>query len=177
LQHAIGGYDPALPHSGDLEMWLRAAAVMDIGRVNGVGQGYYRIHPSSMQRTIMAGQVIDLRGRLDAFEKVLVGPEALVGDGQQLFSQARRALATAALDCARSAVDRGRHIEEPLDDYLAFAAHTWPEVRESRRWRAIAKSASAPARRPDRGPGPAARRLVEDTRAKIRWRRWRWTGV
>ena len=27
LQHEIGGYDPLLPHSGDLEMWLRAAAI------------------------------------------------------------------------------------------------------------------------------------------------------
>ena len=177
LQHAIGGYDPGLPHSGDLDMWLRAAAVMDVGRINGAGQGYYRIHPSSMQRTIMAGHLIDLEGRLDAFAKVLVGPETLVRDGQELFAEARRALSTAALDCARSACDRGRRTQEPVDDYLAFAARTWPQVRQTRRWRAIAKSASADARRPDRGLGPAARRVVEDVRAKVRWRRWRWAGV
>ena len=26
-QHRVGGYRPELPHSGDLEMWLRLAAV------------------------------------------------------------------------------------------------------------------------------------------------------
>ena len=177
LQHAIGGYDPALPHSGDLAMWLGAAAAMDVGRINGPGQGYYRIHPSSMQRTINAGHVIDLEGRLDAFEKVLVGPEALVRDGHELFAQAKRALAMAAIDCARSACDRGRSAQEPVDDYLAFAARTWPPVRETRRWRAVSRTASGEIRRADGSPGSAARRVVEDVRAKVRWRRWRWTGV
>ena len=45
VQQAIGGYNPDLPHSGDFEMWLRAAAVADVGRVNGPCQAFYRVHP------------------------------------------------------------------------------------------------------------------------------------
>ena len=33
IQHRIGGYTARLPHSGDMEMWLRAAAVSDIGHI------------------------------------------------------------------------------------------------------------------------------------------------
>ena len=84
VQHEIGGYDPELPHSGDLAMWLRAATVSDIGRVNGPAQGLYRVHTNSMQRTTYAGHSIDLEGVYDAFEKVLVGPGLQLADGEAL---------------------------------------------------------------------------------------------
>ena len=29
----VGGYDPRLPHSGDLDLWLRTAVGWDIGRI------------------------------------------------------------------------------------------------------------------------------------------------
>src|SRR5690349_19117269 len=114
VQHAIGGYDPALPHSGDLEMWLRAAAVADVGRVNGPGQAYYRVHQASMQRTTFAGHVADLEGRLEAFRAVLVGPRARLDRGEELFATARRTLAIGALRYARLAYEHGRTDQEPV---------------------------------------------------------------
>ena len=177
VQHEIGGYDARLPHSGDLEMWLRAAAVSDIGRVNGAAQGFYRIHRSSMQRTTYAGHLNDLEGRLDAFEKILVGPEARVPDGEELFETAKRALAASALECARSAFDHGRATQEPVDDYMEFAARMQPDVRKTRKWRSLGRSAAADPCRVDRGLVLVARRIVEDLRWRVRWRRWRWTGV
>jgi glycosyltransferase involved in cell wall biosynthesis len=174
---AIGGYDPTLPHSGDFEMWLRAATVSDVGRVNGSAQAFYRIHLNSMQRTTYAGHAIDLEGRLAAFQKLLVGPGARVANDEALFASAQRALASSAVECARSAYDHGRATHEPVDDYMVFAAGVWPGVRRSRKYRAIVRRASTDRRRLDRGLGPIARRVAEDVRWRVRWRRWRWTGV
>lgn len=177
VQHAIGGYDAGLPHSGDLEMWMRAATISDVGRVNGAPQGFYRVHDKSMMRTTYAGHSVDLDALVAAFEKVLVGPGATVAGGEALLAAAKRALAASALECARSACDHGRAAEEPVDDYLAFAGQVWPGVRRTRKWRALARYASADSRRVDHGLGPIARRVAEDVRWRVRWRRWRWTGV
>jgi hypothetical protein len=176
VQHAIGGYDANLPHSGDFEMWMRAAAVSDVGRINGTAQAFYRVHANSMQRTTYAGHLADLEGRLAAFERVLVGPEAQVTDGEVLFTAAKQALAASALECASSAYDHGRATHEPVEDYLAFATRVWPAAQQSRKWRAIARRARAP-RHADRGPGPIVRRVADDVRWRVRWQRWRWTGV
>jgi glycosyl transferase family 2 len=170
VQRAIGGYDPRLPHSGDLEMWLRAAAVADVGRVNGPGQAYYRVHSQSMQRTTFAGHVTDLEGRLDAFRSALVGPAARVRDGDRLYATARRALALAALDYARIAHENGRADREPVAEYLAFAERVWPGARAHRRWRAVQ-------RRAGRGAAGPGRRVVADLEGRVRYRRWRSTGV
>ena len=86
VQHEIGGYDAALPHSGDLEMWMRAALMGDVGRVNGAAQAYYRVHDDSMQRTTYAGHINDLNGRLEAFEKVLLRSPMRPADGEELFA-------------------------------------------------------------------------------------------
>ena len=89
VQQEIGGYNPALPHSGDFEMWLRAAAVADVGRVNGANQAYYRIHAASMQRTTYAGHLTDLEGRRAAFESVLHSTDRPVADGRRCTSRRR----------------------------------------------------------------------------------------
>jgi hypothetical protein len=177
VQHAIGGYDPSLPHSGDLEMWLRAAAVGDIGRVNGPPQAYYRVHPNSMMRTRYAGYALDLEQRLSAFEKVLMGPRTSVSDRHSLFATARKALAGSALDAARSAYDHGRSSEEPVEEYMAFAVRVWPAVNTTRRWRALARCAAADDGQVAGGWRAVARRIIEDLRWRVRWRRWRWSGV
>lgn len=173
VQKAIGGYDPKQPHAGDLEMWLRAATVSDVGRVNGPAQAFYRIHPKSMSRTTYSGHVTDLEGKLEAFRSILVGPETRVSDGDALFARAQRALAESALELARSAYVNGRANHEPVNDYLAFAARVWPSAPQTREWRAIARSESG-----DPGPWEAhALQLVERVRHHARWRRWRWTGI
>jgi len=177
VQHAIGGYDPRLPHSGDLEMWLRAAAVADVGRVNGPAQAYYRVHRDSMQRTTFAGHVNDLEGRLDAFRAVLVGPDARVAGGEALYAAARRALALRALDYARVAYDHLRADREPVAEYLAFAERVWPAARRHRKWRQVQRRAELAPDRVARGVAGRSRRVALDLEGRLRWRRWRRTGV
>jgi hypothetical protein len=177
VQHTIGGYDPALPHSGDLEMWLRAAAHADIGRVNGAIQGFYRVHGNSMQHTIYAGHVNDLEGRLDAFRKVLVAPGARVARGEELFATARQALAHSALEYARLAYEHGRAEQEPVAEYLAFAERVWPAARQSRRWRSVQRRSGVAVERFERGLVWKGRRLASDVQTRLRWRQWRRYGV
>lgn len=177
VQQAIGGYDAKLPLSGDMEMWMRAAAVSDVGRVNGAPQGFYRVHSSSMQRTTYAGYINDLEGRLAAFEKVLVGPDVRIARADELFATARRALASSALGYARSAYDHGRATQEPIDAYMAFAARVWPVARGGQQWRALERCASADPRRPVRALSAIRGRVADDLRGRVRWQRWRWSGV
>ena len=68
----VGVYNVALPHTSDLEMWLRLAAVSDVGHINRTVQGYYRVHPNSMMRTVNAGLLTDLIGRRDAFISAVI---------------------------------------------------------------------------------------------------------
>jgi glycosyltransferase involved in cell wall biosynthesis len=177
VQHEIGGYDPALPHSGDLEMWMRAALVGDVGRVNGPAQAYYRVHEDSMQRTLFAGHVNDLNGRLEAFEKVLLRAEARPADGDVLFAQARQALAKAAVMYGREAVRCGRGHIEPVEEYLAFAKRQWPEAQAWRRWRALAERSPRSSPVPRAAVARAVRNGVADVTRRMRWRRWRWNGL
>jgi glycosyltransferase involved in cell wall biosynthesis len=177
VQHAIGGYDPALPHAGDFEMWMRAAAVADVGRVNGAVQGLYRVHAASMQRAVYAGHVNDLEGRLDSFRKVLVGPGSCVRDGEALFRTARRALARSALEYARLAYDHGRAGQEPVAEYLAFAERVWPEIRRTVRWKTLERRAGLSPARFERGMVWKARRLADDLQSRVRFRVWRRYGV
>ncbi len=90
----VGGYTPSLPHSGDLEHWLRIAARWEIGQVHGPVQAYYRIHGANMHLTDFGTQAADIRERLAAF-RVLADP-AIVRDlptGPARLAQARAALA------------------------------------------------------------------------------------
>ena len=177
VQQAIGGYEARLPHSGDLEMWLRAASVADVGRVNGPGQAYYRVHDKSMQRTVHAGHVVDLEGRLDAFRTVLVGPDARLARGEELFATARRSLALCALSYARLAYEHGLTDLEPVSEYLAFAERVWPQARRSRQWSAVARRAALGPARLQHGIVWKSRRVVTDLENRISWRQWRRSGV
>lgn len=177
VQHAIGGYDPNLPNVGDFEMWMRAAAVTDIGRVNGPAQGYYRVHPDSMMRTTCAlNSIMDLEQSLSAFEKVLVGPQSSIPNGDSLLVTARKALAARALGHALGAYDRGRSSEAPLEEYMACAMRLWPGVNRTWRWR-LARSAAAADGRGNRGWGVAARRVAVDVKRSVQTQRWRWNGL
>ncbi|KIX78669.1 hypothetical protein SF23_05285 [Streptomyces sp. MBRL 10] len=71
LQRKVGGYDPELPHAGDIEMWMRLAAHADVGYVRGADQAFYRVHGNNMSTTDFGGQLDDLRQRLVAFTSVL----------------------------------------------------------------------------------------------------------
>lgn len=166
-----GGHDPRVPASSDLHLWLRLSQVGDVGRVDGPVQGFYRLHAASMQHTIHAGYLPDLRARALAFELYAAEAAGAGPQGERVLALARRALARHALEIVSRIRDGDLDAGEPLPELLAAAAELDPAIVGGRRWRAL----SAAGR-----PHPAAvaaRRVGTDLAYRVRWRRWRRTGL
>jgi glycosyltransferase involved in cell wall biosynthesis len=106
IQRRVGGYDPALPHAGDLEMWLRIAAVSNIAYVRRVPQAFYRVHAKSMMRTVYRGSFVDLRQRKNVFDSFFDNHQSILKNAVLLQDLANRALAQEALWDACRAYDR-----------------------------------------------------------------------
>ncbi|MCY0937033.1 glycosyltransferase [Streptomyces sp. H34-S4] len=127
LQRKVGGYDPELPHAGDIEMWMRLAAHADVGYVRGADQAFYRVHGNNMSTTDFGGQLDDLRQRLVAFDSVLEKCGGLLPESGRLSTAARTRLARYALRRAYRAYDRGRTGLVPVEELEAFAAECLPQ--------------------------------------------------
>ena len=68
LQKRIGGYRKDLPHSGDMEMWLRFAIGGSIGILGGV-QAFYRVHGANMSAQYYQVAIRDRREQLLACQQ------------------------------------------------------------------------------------------------------------
>ena len=132
LQQAIGGYRHDLPHSGDMEMYLRFAAHASVGFID-AEQGWYRRHSSNMSHGYL--NVADFRQKLAAFEAAFDTCRDLIREHAALMIAARRSVLTAVLWAAHHAFDRGR--AQDVDDLLAFAVSVDPSVRRWRLWRRL----------------------------------------
>ncbi|MEH2510514.1 glycosyltransferase involved in cell wall biosynthesis [Nitrobacteraceae bacterium AZCC 1564] len=173
----VGEYNARLPHTSDLEMWLRLATVSDVGRINGIDQGYYRVHPNSMQRTVNAGAMSDLIGRREAFLSVLdaVG-ERLPHSAADLEEKLRRKLAVQALDYACWTYDRDRIERELEHELIDFAVSTYPGVRALPEWHRLQKRRQR-GRRSRWAPGSLLASVIRRGRFEIDHYRWLRTGV
>jgi hypothetical protein len=143
VQKSIGPHREELPYSSDLEMWLRAAAVADVGRLNGVDQAYYREHPGSMsQGQVYSFPLGDLAARRDAFQLGLQG----VPGGEALRDRALRSIAGEALDVATKLQ---QHLAPPetVREIAEFAVETWPGAADTLRYKAIGLRQSVPSSR------------------------------
>lgn len=136
VQHSVGGYRSDLPHAGDLEMWLRIAAVSDIGYVRGRPAAYYRVHSDSMFRTQFADVLADLVQRQAVFERFFV-EHPQVRSAPTLLAAARRAIARDALWRACRLYDRDLVDGSLADDLLAFALDCAPEADRLPEYRAL----------------------------------------
>lgn len=171
----IGGFRPDLPHSGDLELWLRAASVADVGRVNGADQAFRRIHGTNMSETTFAGHLSDLRERLRAFEAFFAGRGAALPDAGPLLVAARRGIAEAALDRACVLASTDGADSASVTALVRFAVGASPDARSTRQWRELRWHLTT-----GPGRGEALSRFYDvrrDLEGRLRWRRWRWSGV
>jgi glycosyltransferase involved in cell wall biosynthesis len=127
LVQRVGGFDARLPHTGDIELWMRLAAYSDVGYVRGVDQAYYRVHPHNMSKS--RDLLIDLVQLRLAYEVTLERcADVLSGQRQELGNTVHRKLAWQALWRAARAYDRGRTDQVPVDELVAFARDCWPDV-------------------------------------------------
>lgn len=128
IQRIAGGYRPELPHAGDLEMWLRIAALADIAYVNRIPQAFYRVHPKSMMRTVYRGSFLDLRQRKAAFDSFFQHDASAIANARNLQDLANRSLAKEALWDACRAYDRNEVAAYEVNELVDFAMMTYPNA-------------------------------------------------
>lgn len=127
LQKRIGGYRAELPHSGDLEMWMRFAAHGSVGRVN-VNQGVYRRHARNMSIEYGRSPLLDLRQREAAIDFFLQADGHRFADPGALRKMLRRGL-------AESAMYRAAGAPAHFSETMRFAASVDPAISHTLDWK------------------------------------------
>ena len=104
LQQRVGGYLSTLPHSGDMEMWLRLAAEGSVGYI-GTDQAVYRRHEDNM--SIAYNGLADLHAREKAFRAFFENGALKLDPSGGLERRLLHGLAKEALRYASMALNRG----------------------------------------------------------------------
>lgn len=105
LQHRVGGYRRELPHSGDMEMWLRLSAHASVGFIQEC-QAVYRRHSSNMSRGYSAAK--DVQQRKAALDYFFQGYQGLLHGSERLRTKAYHALACEAVSLASVSFNEGK---------------------------------------------------------------------
>lgn len=173
----VGPYNTGLPHSGDLEYWVRTAAGWDVGRVNGPAQAFYRVHGNNMHLTTFDTIQVDLKERLAAFNVLATAELQQQLPGADLFHrQARRGICREALLLAERNLDAGGAIDLSLS-LLDVAQSACAEAADTLRGRSVAYRLE----RARRGEAPGSiQGLIEGFRRqldRVRWTAWRKVGI
>jgi hypothetical protein len=132
-QKRVGGYRKHLPHSGDLEMWLRLAAVGSVGIID-AAQAFYRTHGDQMSTGFR--DLRDLRQRKQAFSAAAAEWGDQVPDGRNALAAADSRVAEVAFWAGSRAFDAGA--VGFCDEALAFALSLDPALKQSKSWRRLA---------------------------------------
>jgi hypothetical protein len=132
LQKRLGGYLSELPHSGDMEMWLRFAAHASVGMLEAY-QAVYRRHGGNMSLAYIAkGWLPDLRQRKAAFDCFFQTCSYALPNAQQLQRRLFWLLACDAVGLASAAFNDG---EMGLSEELSeFALGVCPQIKRSLPW-------------------------------------------
>jgi hypothetical protein len=175
LHHKVGGYLPELPHTGDVEMWMRLAAHSDVAYLKGADQAYYRIHGTQM--TVERTGIVDLRQRKAAYDALFAAHADRIPDAQRLRRRADRRMAKEALWAACRAYERRRMDTVSIAELLEFGRSTYPELhRLPEYWGLWWRQRIGPRACPYLQPimVSAMHRKVRKT---LWWRRWAREGI
>ena len=136
LQKRLGGYVPELPHTGDMEMWLRFAAHGSVGILEAY-QAVYRHHRDNMSLAYLAKSWLpDLQQREAALDCFFQTCNHIVPHPQHLRHRLFWLLGCDAVGLASIAFNEGKlEVSEQLSDY---ALKLCPEVRGSLPWTKLA---------------------------------------
>lgn len=169
----LAGYDAAYPHAADLLLWLQAATLADIGRVNGV-QAHYRTHARQMHVTDYSGTLTDMRERTAVYQDFLSAGEwggRFPGDDRMLRN-AVRSTALEAVWCSLLAEIDGTAGDDGAD-FRDFARTQYPPVTRTMLWRELDR------RRHGQKPRIPDAVISRAYRVKwaVKWRIWRRWGM
>jgi glycosyltransferase involved in cell wall biosynthesis len=136
LQKRLGGYRAELPHTGDMEMWLRIAAHSSVGMLEEY-QAVYRRHCESMSSTYMLNCWLpDLKQRKAALDCFFQTCSDALPSIEKLRGKIFRSLAVDAVGFASAAFNQG---DLSLSEQLSsFALGLCPGVRELAAWKRLA---------------------------------------
>lgn len=132
LQQRLGAYRADLPHSGDMEMWMRFATQGSVGVFRAL-QAYYRWHGSNMGAAYYDTMLGDLREQKAACDEVLTMWGSRLPDVEKLLKAVNQRVAEDAFWVASKAFDAGDVNRSRV--CLQFAKEHFPEIERSRRWR------------------------------------------
>jgi glycosyltransferase involved in cell wall biosynthesis len=131
-QHKVGGYESTLPHTADLEMWLRLATCGDVIELDAV-QAFKRHHGRNMQLSFLSNPEGDMRERREAFQMFFRHVGAAFPNAATELARAERALAAELFWRAASIFEAGCVAE--AERLLQLAASVDPAITRSSHWR------------------------------------------
>ncbi|MCU1308777.1 MAG: glycosyl transferase [Acidobacteriaceae bacterium] len=132
LQQKVGGYRTELPHTGDMEMWLRLAAHACVGFLAAL-QAVYRRHASNMSLSYTAQRWLpDLEQRKAALEYFYHGCGNIVPHSATLLEEQLYLLSRRAVGHASAAFNDGS--PEAVEQLSRFAVQTCPRITRSFSW-------------------------------------------
>jgi glycosyltransferase involved in cell wall biosynthesis len=130
LQKRLGGYRYELPHSGDMEMWLRLASEASVGVLAGYTQAVYRRHHSNM--SLGYTRLSDLQQRRAALDIFFQSRSHAVSNADLVRRSLFWLLGCDAVGAASAAFNEG---DTGLSEQLAnFAIEICPHVKRSVPW-------------------------------------------
>lgn len=176
VQHEVGGYSASLPHTADMEMWMRFATRGDVGVVPQV-LAYKRTHDTNMSIAYASKPLGDFRERIDACRELLGGKRAALAADAPTFAEAQQLIGNQVFWWASSLADAGQNAA--CEEALNLAAELSPALRQSPAWRKLRIKRALPAalRRAlvalsDRLRGTAQPQVSSSPTRKIGW----WPG-
>ena len=131
LQHKVGGYRKELPHTGDLEMWMRLAAHGSVGVLD-ADQAFYRVHGQNMHKQTFPEAVAVLEQHRLAFDFLFREHGDRFEDRNRLERKALRALALGAVRRAGKLFEQGER--SCCERLLEEARKIFPDVVQEREW-------------------------------------------
>lgn len=170
----VAGPIRQLPHTNDMEMWLRMAAHADIAYIHGADQAWHRDHEASMSEREV-DDLLDLRERAEAFEVLFGESELPVPSTRYLHGLAKITLANHAILSASHEIDCGR--SDKVSAYLEFAGTLVESPQELQGWPGLERRRKKARSRSTSVVMANFRRLHRRIKSELRWHRWRRTGV
>jgi glycosyltransferase involved in cell wall biosynthesis len=167
---AVGGQRP-LPHTHDMEMWLRMSVVSDVAYLHGADQAWHREHPGSLSQALDA-RVGDIADRRDAFRTLFAWSGHYLDETAELRHLAEQALADEAMTEILHIRDRGR-TDPAREAALARFAGSLDAEPSAEVRRAVAAARERAHATPWTVLRAARRRLVRE----VSERRWHREGV
>jgi glycosyltransferase involved in cell wall biosynthesis len=132
---AVGEYNPKLPHTADMEYWLRVAARCSIA-VLAAQQACKRMHTHNMQVDFVTQVERDIEQRSAAFASFFDREGKYVAAALELRQKAYTALAGQAFWAASQAFDLGQSAE--CEKLLGLAKRLSPNLPGQRCWSRLA---------------------------------------